>query len=387
MIRSRRIIIITSILCLCGTNAVPSHTVEIPINSSALAPSPRFGIVDPDTGVSSRENVSLRYATRLIAEVLASHGTVPSPELLREILLRHFGNNQTHNIHLDRLRREPGGYCLPFEGDRGVSELLRVVIPEKTPVKELTRSAPTRIGKIRVIREVDQHVRIKAEVSDLGEQSQRLISITPPAQRFYDSMVNVADVVKTDAGTKTVTEINQKIMIAFEDEWMPDKGNGRQALINAVTALSKHWGVAKDIVIVRSSRGRLAEDVAQKAREESVRYSNIVVLGGKTILERDEVLKYKDDSDMQAFLVGVDTDVILDATSLGKDTYMYFLEMLSMALRLAFIDKELKYVSAFGVTGNEIARRQWRFIPGVVLMEPQALILKHQTQTNFLRNA
>ncbi|MBF0252215.1 MAG: hypothetical protein HQL29_00210 [Candidatus Omnitrophica bacterium] len=203
------------------------------------------------------------------------------------------------------------------------------------------------------------------------------------AQDLYDDIINVSDIVQNSVDDSIIPDSNNKIILAFEDEWMNNKGYGRQALINAVMDLSEDKGGIKNFIIVRASKDNLAEAVKKMSEEASINYANIVVFGSDTLLKEDTASKFTDASGNMAFLAGVNQDALDDITN---DTYLCFLEMLTAALRIAFIDKDLDYFQASGVRGEKIAARRWSFIPNAIEMSADALSNTHKLQTDFLRN-
>ncbi|MFC1480429.1 hypothetical protein ACFL5Y_03165 [Candidatus Omnitrophota bacterium] len=120
----------------------------------------------------------------------------------------------------------------------------------------------------------------------------------------------------------------QKIILALETDWIPkDQMRIIQKLIQEIGKLGG------SIKVVRGSADELAGKLNDAIEAEGVQLKNVVVLAGKDTIKRKEFapIRAKDNSDTdKAFFVGV------DASELKEDSYIRLMEMLTMAMRMAF---------------------------------------------------
>jgi len=135
-----------------------------------------------------------------------------------------------------------------------------------------------------------------------------------------------------------------EIIVAVEtDSWVPGTQKGYiQALVQDLEKLNKE----KSVRVIRGTKDELAVKLQKAIDEGKVPLKNVVVLANEETLASDDYFKAMmemDASEEKPFLAGV------NAKDLGEDSYIRLLEMISMAMRMAFGQRTISDHSAVEV--------------------------------------
>ena len=154
---------------------------------------------------------------------------------------------------------------------------------------------------------------------------------------------------------RAAKEEGGKVLIAIETGWIPDE---QDVFIKGLVQEVDKLGRGGCVQVIRGPADTLAGRLMDTVRKERIPLTNVVVLAGRDTIEREEFapIRARNDGDTdKAFLVGV------DARDLTRDSYIRLMEMLTMALRMAFGRVPLSDHPAIEV--NKLNSRLVIFIP------------------------
>ena len=188
----------------------------------------------------------------------------------------------------------------------------------------------------------------KVEGSELEEETE---DRTPVAEQVEKGSQKAQTLVDTVIRIRQRNGEKEKIMIGIDTDWMPSMRD-IQALVSEIKRLTG----LDDIIVVRERGAELAIQLEKAAKKKGVSYANIVVLGPESIL-RDEAFRglKSTSTEMKALLVGI------DGRNLSDENYIMLVEILDIALKMAFEGDKLS--SLAGVVVENKGPRQWLFIP------------------------
>ena len=188
----------------------------------------------------------------------------------------------------------------------------------------------------------------KVEGSELEEETE---DRTPVAEQVEKGSQKAQTLVDTVIRIRQRNGEKEKIMIGIDTDWMPSMRD-IQALVSEIKRLTG----LDDIIVVRERGAELAIQLEKAAKKKGVSYANIVVLGPESIV-RDEAFRglKSTSTEMKALLVGI------DGRNLSDENYIMLVEILDIALKMAFEGDKLS--SLAGVVVENKGPRQWLFIP------------------------
>ncbi len=146
----------------------------------------------------------------------------------------------------------------------------------------------------------------------------------------------------------------ENIIIGLDMSWIADM-QGVQALVNRISRITKDKGL-DNVIVVRGRGIDLAGNVIREAEKTGISLSNVIVLGEESVI-RDKAFDAlrSTNTEKKAFLAGV------DARNLGEDSYISLLEMLTLAIKLAFGD--IDSIDDPDMIAVKAGPRTWIFIP------------------------
>jgi len=164
----------------------------------------------------------------------------------------------------------------------------------------------------------------------------------------------------------------QKLIVGIDTGWIPNMGCGLQGLVNKICRLS---GLG-NIIVVRGTGEALARELKEKADAAGTDYSNIVVLTDESEIKSGAFNNLKSTkTEKKACLIGVIPAKLKGLKDPIKDNYVMILDMMRLALKLAFTDDaELDKVLAelrreyplIDVDLSDFGPRVFIFIPNAV---------------------
>lgn len=199
----------------------------------------------------------------------------------------------------------------------------------------------------------------------------RLLKVTELrcADIFMQEVIEAAE-------SKDERESGQKIIIAVETDWV--KGAQRNYVQEVIKA-TENLKAKAPVVIVRGSGKSLARELEKAVHDEGVSLKNVVVLASSETLSNDyfESIRAEDDADLnKAFLAEI------DASNLSGDSYVRILEMMTMAVRLAFGQRAAGYHPDIEI--NYINNRTVVFIPRAEPVDYEDLKQIYRNQRKIL---
>jgi len=155
----------------------------------------------------------------------------------------------------------------------------------------------------------------------------------------------------------------KELILALDDSWVPDK-DGVSGVLRAIRKMSGE----ENITIIRARGNELAKKIKQKVIGDD--YSNVVVLASEETLKTPEFDDIKG-AGKKPCMVTVDPENIIDCDQVGKENYIRIVEMIKIAMYLAFGDKDIKMLANdypfVDVLPSKENPRMFTFIP---LAEP-----------------
>ncbi|MBD3379511.1 MAG: hypothetical protein GF408_03505 [Candidatus Omnitrophica bacterium] len=167
-----------------------------------------------------------------------------------------------------------------------------------------------------------------------------------------------------------------KMVIAVEADWVPE--TQRDYVRQVIREMDKLQEKG-EILIVRSNSSDLADKLKEVIDKERVPLEDVLVMAGKNTLEDDffREIRAGDDNDREkAFIAEI------DPAGLTEDSYIRFLEMLDMAVRMAFNDEELQGTERLGV--EMINSRTVLFMPRAEPLDYEMLEKIYRNQRKAL---
>ncbi|MBD3427241.1 MAG: GNAT family N-acetyltransferase, partial [Candidatus Omnitrophica bacterium] len=185
----------------------------------------------------------------------------------------------------------------------------------------------------------------KAADKAFPEQRRTGSEWTSPAGEFTEQII---------AKAFEASRRGQKIIIGIDTSWIPLE-QGIQPLVSEVCRLSRREGL-ENIIFVRERSSELAGRVVLEAEKSSTSLSNVIILAPEQAIRSEEFDPLRStSSSKKAFLAGV------DARELTGSSYVALLEMLTLAVKLAFGETVSSDRSVMGA--ERIGPRTWIFIP------------------------
>jgi len=190
----------------------------------------------------------------------------------------------------------------------------------------------------------------------------------------------VLDALVSGKNARAIKADGGKIVLALEtDNWVPDEQKAMiQRLVQQVGKLSG----AGTVEIVRGSSDELAGKLNEVIERDKVPLKNVIVLGSQDTINRKEfdAIRATSDTDIdKAFMAAI------DGAGLTGDSYIRLLEMITMAVRMAFNQKPISNHPAIEViTKNP---RLVVFIPRAEPMDFDAIKRIYDSQVTILAAA
>ena len=189
----------------------------------------------------------------------------------------------------------------------------------------------------------------------------------------------VVDGLVSGSNAQSIKADGGKIVLALETDWVPGEQEPLiQKLVQEVGKLTD----AGTVEVVRGSPDELAAKLNAVIERDNVPLKNVIVLGSMLTIARSEfeAIRATSETDTnKAFMVGVDTQ------ELTGDSYVRLLEMITMAVRMAFDQKPISDHPAIEViTMNP---RLVVFIPRAEPMDLDAIKRIYDSQAKILSAA
>ncbi|RKY41225.1 MAG: hypothetical protein DRP85_06940 [Candidatus Makaraimicrobium thalassicum] len=190
------------------------------------------------------------------------------------------------------------------------------------------------------------------------------------------------DIRKRAPGIQAYDEKGQKqnVIIGIDTSWVPGmQESAIQGLLNKIRYLSYKKGLGH-IVVIRQNGEKLAEELLEEVGRRKTPLSNVIVFGDQKVLDAEafDLLRTPEAEENGAFFAKIALP-----EDFPENSYVRFLEMLTMAMNLAFEGPWVSLDTSLIDVVRE-GNRTFRFIPKAEPFEMEELKEMYEEQKKIL---
>lgn len=208
----------------------------------------------------------------------------------------------------------------------------------------------------QMVQEIAESVEVMPEGDRLKELKGRIFEVTE--SRWSDFFL---DAINDGPHPESSERSGEKIILAIETDWVgvnsDEQSDWIQELVQGIFKLN---GKESTVEVVRADSGALYTELMKARDREGASLENIVVLASQSTLAKGTKF---DNIRAEAFLAGVDPG------NLGQDSYIRLMEMLTMAVRMAFGQRPVSRHLGIKIDKDEQYERNVTFTP----IEPEPI--------------